>query len=109
MNWKLIALLLVLSLAIWAPSLPADDAPAGCPCCKEMSKDGTDCCKDGKCGDCCKDCAGCKDGKCGECCKDGSCKDGKCACCGKADDKTAKKGCCGGKMCNRHAHGSHSK
>jgi hypothetical protein len=51
------------------------------------AKAAEDCCKDGsKCekdNAKCADCAKCKDGKCGECCKDGVCSTGK-DCCKKA-------------------------
>lgn len=127
MKLRLFAMLLALSLVVWAQGNPAASTPNATPapeaksCCHHAAdaKDAKGCChhasadaKDAA-GCCGKDNAKCemKDGKscCAgkdmkasmkECKKDGGCKDGKC--CGAAGEKSAMN-CCSNK-CERHEH-----
>lgn len=123
MKFRLFALILAMSLVIWAQENPAASTPNAAPapetksCCHHAAdaKDGMACChhasteaKDAM-GCCGKDKCEIKDGKscCGgkdmkasmkECKKNGACKEGKC--CSGADHKSAMN-CCGTK-CEHH-------
>jgi hypothetical protein len=130
MKYKMLALILALTVASWAqtatqntPAAPAQStAPAEkgkCPCCDKMTdaKAGQSCChhemagKDEKALSCCsgkdaKSCCGGSDAK--SCMRSDKDKTACCADCGK--DKTAA-GCCGGECGKHHETGccSHEK
>jgi hypothetical protein len=115
------ALILTLSMVVWAQGTSAPSAPNSTPvpeaksCCHQMDqmKDGESCCHHAKAEakeamDCCgKDKCEMKDAK--SCCKGKNmkacmkeCKKDKNSCCDSANDKTAMN-CCG-KSCSRHQH-----
>lgn len=127
MKLRVLALLMVLSLVVWAQGNPAPTAPNSTPapeakgcchhshdakagegCCHHAKADGKDaagCCGKDKCEK--KDAKSCCAGKnmkaCMEQCKKdgkGCCGEGK-GCCGSADEKAAAD-CCKGNSCPRH-------
>src|ERR1019366_3589499 len=126
MKYKMIALILALTVVSWAqianqnaPSTPQQSTvpadKAKCPCCDKMAADST---KDAHA--CCahhdmsgKDAKSCmrtgKDKAAASCCKDGCSKDscGKdktaAACCGGSCGKDSKKGCCSDKKSDKTA------
>lgn len=121
MKLRLFALILTLSLVVWAQGNPAPAAPNSTPapeaksCCHHMDqmKDGEGCCHHAKAEgkeamNCCgkdkcemKDAKSCCNGKDMKACmKDGE--KGKESCCNGSSDKTAMN-CCG-KSCSRHGH-----
>lgn len=121
MKLRIFALILTLSMVVWAQGSPAPSAPNSTPapeaksCCHHMAemKDGEGCCHHAKAEgkeamDCCgkdkcemKDGKACCDGKDMKACMKECKKDNK-SCCASASDKTAKN-CCGN-SCSRHEH-----
>lgn len=126
MKFRLLAVILTLSLVCWAQDTPSASTPNSTPapaksCCHHASADAKDtmsCCGGNKCQmkegkSCCagmdmkdaKSCSGKDMKKCmKQCKKNGGCADGKC--CGAAAEKSAMN-CCGTK-CASHAHASAS-
>ena len=117
MKLRILALIMALSLVVWAQGNSASPAPNSTPapeakgCChhaKAEGKDAVACCGKDKCE--MKDAKSCCNGKdkdmqaCMDQCKKegkGCCGDGKE--CGKAADKTAAN-CCDGNSCQRRQH-----